>query len=182
MAPGPGRTERPRRCAGAFGHRPPNPSGRCQRKAGRLIHVSPAAPGPHHPGFAALRSGRAGALQPEPSAGDLPVARHPPGHPAAPAARAAPAPGARIAGPHFREVRAGAVHPPRPDPRRHRQRAGLAARPGAAVPVRAGRRLHRSRAGRAAREAVRAVRGGPGGLGLDRPGALRPSSKKTCRS
>ena len=82
---------------------------------------SPAAPATHHPGFPALRPGRAGAFQPEPPAGHLPAARHAAGHSSAPATRTAVAPGAGVAGPHLRQVRPGAVHPPRPDSGRYRQ-------------------------------------------------------------
>ena len=58
------------------------------------------------------------------------------GHPRPPlrrAARRAAAPGARAAGPDLREVRAGAVDPPRPAAARCGRRAGQAAGPRAAV-------------------------------------------------
>ena len=54
-------------------------------------------------------------------AGHLPAARHAAGHSSAPATRTAVAPGAGVAGPHLRQVRPGAVHPPRPDSGRYRQ-------------------------------------------------------------
>ena len=56
------------------------------------------------------------------------------------AARGAPAPRARGAGPDLRQVRADAVDAPRPASARHRRRAREAAGPRAAVPGRAGDR------------------------------------------
>ena len=120
MAPGPGRAGRARRGAGAVRRRSADETGRRWRKRAP-DPCSPAAPATHHPGFPALRPGRAGAFQPEPPAGHLPAARHAAGHSSAPATRTAVAPGAGVAGPHLRQVRPGAVHPPRPDSGRYRQ-------------------------------------------------------------
>ena len=96
------------------------------------------------------------------------------------AARGAAAPGAGSAGADLRQVRPGAVDPPRPAAGRHRRRTGQAAGPGAALPFASGAGRTREGLRPAGERGLRRVRPGADRLGVGRPGAFRAAQERTA--
>ena len=127
----------------------------------------------HRLGRAALWPGRTGAQQFPAALAEFGRARARVRPRPARAARPAPAPGAGAPGSHLREVRAGAVDPPRPAAGGRGGRTGATAGPGAAVRLRDRDGHDRARVPPAGRFHLRELRARAGGQRVDRAGPLR---------
>src|SRR3546814_8581004 len=121
-------------------------------------HVHVVSPGANYLCCVALSPRRVGFVEHQASAGARPLIYRTPGPQAKNAARSAAASGPGILGPDLREIRAGIVHPARPDPPGRGTGTGPAARPRAAVSLGSGGRVRAGRPGGIASYAVPVIR------------------------